>query len=421
MSRSDQAPVPVIEWSPTGAVLYDPASQKLVQADSLADLRSKIEGDEVVVALSRRSSFVRTARLPDASKSEVQKILNLQIGTLLPVNPAETAVDFFLTDNRNADGRLAVVAAVKSETLKTVLAELQASGLKARAIVPAALGSAFLSGSLGFKDSAVLHETPEGLAIDLVEEGELKAARVVPMPGGSQIPAEVARSFAAAKMSPAPVIGAGGLVAAKTDAADPRSPLAALSSASLAINLEPPDVVAKRASSKSKRFQRVAIWLWVATIMLAAVLFDERMTKQGEVKSGEAKWAKILTAKRQTQSQAQSRLTGIQEVATVLDLGFEPRQRLVDVAAIVTKLTPEGLWVTGMTLERGKSATIRGTSLTGEAVTKYLETLSANPRFRDVKLIFANNGQIEKTSVVQFSMTLHIVGNFGLASEDYKP
>ncbi|MCC7434965.1 MAG: PilN domain-containing protein [Methanoregulaceae archaeon] len=421
MSRNDHPPIPVVEWSPTGVVLFDPASQKLIQADSLAGLRSKIEGDEIVVALSRRSSFVRTTRLPDASKSEVQKILNLQVGTLFPVNPAETAVDFFLTDNRNGEGRLAVVAAVKSDTLKTVLAELQASGLKSRAIVPAALGSALLAGSLGFRDAAVLHETPEGLAIDLVEEGELKAARVVPMPGGSQMPAEVARSFASAKMNPAPVIGAGGFVAAKADADDPRSPLAALSGASLAINLEPPDVVARRAYSKSKRFQRVAIWLWVATIMLAAVIFDERLTKQADVKSGEAKWTKILTAKRQTQSQAQSRLTDIQKVATVLDLGFEPRQRLVDVAAIVTKLTPEGLWVTGMTLERGKPATIRGTSLTGESVTNYLEQLSANPRFRDVKLIFANNGQIEKTSVVQFSMTLHIVGNFSLDSEDFKP
>lgn len=420
MSRSPQSAVPVIEWSPTGAVLFDPASGKLIQGDSIASLRSQIEGDEVVVALSRRSSFVRTARLPDASKAEVQKILQLQIGTLFPVSPADTAVDFFLTDNKNSEGRLAIVAAVKSDTLKTVMAEVTAAGLTTRAIVPAALGSALMARQKNLGEAAVVHETPEGLAIDLIEEGELKAARVTPMMGNGHVASELARSFGAAKMNPAPAIGVGGFMV-DGGSSDPRSPLSMLAEGNLAINLEPPDLVAKREKARASRFRRVAIWLWVAVVMLGAVLFDQRMTVQQSVTAGEKKWQKTLAKKRTTKADAEKRLGEIRKVATVVDLGFEPRQRLVDVAALVTKLTPEGLWVTGMTVERGKPATVRGTALNGEAVTKYLEQLSANPRFREVKLIFANNGQIEKTPVVQFSMTLHVIGNFGLDSEDYKP
>lgn len=420
MSRASLPPVPVIEWSPNGVVLLDPATGKLTQGDSLASIRSKIPGDEVVIALSRRSSFIRTARLPDASKSEVQKILQLQIGTLFPVQPAETAVDFYLTDNKNGEGRLAVVAAIKSDVLKTVMAELTASGLKTRAIVPAALGSALLAHQKQLSLAAVVQETPEGLAIDLIEDGELKAARVTPMPGAANLDSEIARSFAAAKMEPAQVIATGGLEHSGWQS-DPRSTLAQLADCQLPISLEPPDLVAKRELDRVRRFRRITIWLWVAVIMLAAVLFDQRVTQQQAVTAGEKKWTKILAKKRESKREAESKLKELRKVETVLNLGFEPRQRLVDVVSIVTKLTPEGLWVTGMTMERGKLATLRGTALNGEAVTKFLEQLSANPRFRDVKLIFANNGQIEKTAVVQFSMTFHVIGNFSLDSEEYKP
>lgn len=421
MSRHDLPALPVIEWSPSGVVLFEPASGKLLKGDTISTIRSKIAGDDVVVALSRRSSFIRTARLPDASKAEVRQILALQIGTLLPVSPTDAAVDFYLTEDRNADGRLAIVAAVKSDTLKLVLAELASVGLRARCIVPAALGSSMLSAELGMREGAVVHETTEGLAIDLIEDAELKAARVVPMPNPSDVAGEIARSFAASKMGPAGVIAAGGFAVAGAEVVEPRSPLALLSNVELPITLEPPDLVAKRLESRSKRFRRIAIWLWLATVMLGAVLFDQRLVLQQENAKGEVKWRKILTAKRATQSQAEAKFNEVRKVATALDLGFEPRQRLVDVVALVTTLTPEGLWVTGMTVERGKPATIRGTALSSEGVTRFLEQLSAQPRFRDVKLIFANNGQIEKTNVVQFSMTLHVIGNFSLDSESYTP
>lgn len=420
MSRSDPSTIPVVEWSPSGVTVLDPVSGKTYHGDSIAAVRSKIEGDYVVVALSRRSSFLRTTRLPDASKSEVKKILQLQIGTLFPVSPMDTAVDFFLTNNKSGEGRLAIVAAVKSETLKTVIAEVEAAGLKTRAIVPSALGSALLAAEKGLTEAAVVQETTEGLAIDLIEEGELKSARVTPMPAAGHLSAELARTFAAAKMRPAPILGAGGYAAAGGDV-DPRSSLAFLGTSQVAINLEPPDLVAKRNLGRTKQVQRVTIWLWLATILLGAVLYDQRSAEQATISQGEKKWKNILNRKKEEEAFAKSRLGEVQKVATVLNLGFEPRQRLVDVAALLTKLTPEGLWITGMSVERGKPATVRGTAISGEAVTKYLELLSANPRFREVKLIFANNAQIEKTSVVQFSLNLHVIGNFSLASEDYKP
>jgi hypothetical protein len=102
-------------------------------------------------------------------------------------------------------------------------------------------------------------------------------------------------------------------------------------------------------------------------------------------------------------------------VDTSLDLAFEPKQRLGDVTFLVNNLCPEGLWLTGLTIERGKLALIRGTAINGEAVYKYLDRLTTQDRFRDVKLVFANNGQIEKVSVVQFSISAHVVGNLPLA------
>ncbi|MEQ1936136.1 MAG: PilN domain-containing protein [Fimbriimonadaceae bacterium] len=85
-----------------------------------------------------------------------------------------------------------------------------------------------------------------------------------------------------------------------------------------------------------------------------------------------------------------------------------------------TLYAPQGLWLTGMGLERGKEGTVRGIATTNDVLSKYLDALSEDPRFRDVKLLFANNSEIEGQPVVNFSITAHIVGNFPLMEAEKK-
>jgi len=419
MSHKELSPVPVVEWSPSGVRAYLPESGKIVSGPSLSAIRGHL-GGEVVVAMSRRTSFLRTTRLPDAPKHEVAKILALQVGQLFPVSATEAAVDFYLTDDRNVEGRLAVVAAVKSETLKALIDDLSDNGLTARAVVPAALGSSYLAKQSGRRECAIVEDVTEGLAIDIIAEGELRASRVVPMPSQAAIDSEVMRAFAVAKVPCGEVVTAGRFTYPEANAMLESAGLSTLAAAHLPLTLEPPDIVAKRAAEKLNRARRVAVILWAAVILLVAVVWDNRSRDMEVVTKGESKWKKEIANLRKTKDQANAKHSSLAKVNTALGLAFEPKQRLGDVAVLLNNLTPEGLWLTGLTLERGKLITIRGTGLTGEAVTKYLERLSTQTRFRDVKLAFANNGQIEKTNVVQFSISAHVVGNFPLDSEVLK-
>lgn len=420
MSKNDFGPIPVIEWSPTHVRVFNPGANLAVTGPSLAAVRPSIEGGEVVVAISRRSSFLRTARLPDAPKKDVVKILHLQVGQLFPLAPGEAAVDFYLAQDRNSEGRLAVVAAVKAETLKFLQDELTANGLSARAVVPAALGSSLMAKSLGKTECAIVEEVPEGLAIDIVSEGELRSSRVVPMPSLDLVDGEVTRSFAVAKLPCSETVAAGGFAFPEMNSSSPKSGILSLMQGALPLTLEPPDVVLKRDQLKISGARRTAIILWLAAFMLGAVVWDMRSRDAEVVEKGSAKWKSLLSGLKKTHDQGSAKLTSLRKVDTALDLGFEGKQKLSDVTSLLNNLTPDGLWLTGITIERGKLALLRGTATNGDAVTKFLEVIAAQPRFRDCKLVFATNGEIEKVNVVQFSISAHVVGNLPLATEDAK-
>jgi Tfp pilus assembly protein PilN len=82
--------------------------------------------------------------------------------------------------------------------------------------------------------------------------------------------------------------------------------------------------------------------------------------------------------------------------------------------ALASALAPSDVWLTGVTFERGKPLLVRGTALSGASVAAYLQSLSGQSRFRDVKLVFANDATIETTQVQQFSISAHAVGNLPL-------
>lgn len=407
--------IPVIEWSPTSCVVFDPVANTCREFGSIAQARSSISGSTVVVALSRRASFLRTARLPDAAKEEVAKIVALQAAQLLPVKPEEAALDFYLTPNRISDGRLAVLAAVNVETLRRVRAELAEAGLHARAIVPAALGSARLSQSLGKEFAAVVSASPDGIGIDVIHEGQLVLTRSVP-PSNAEgsLRDEIQRTFAMAKLPQGETIAAGDFVLSGADLATPAIGLKFLASDDLGLHLELPEEVAKRAHAKVEKSKRLALLMVVAALGLGAVVYDIQTTEADKAAARDKKWVTSMQALRKSESLAKSKSDQLTKVDESLSLALEPKQRMADVVTLVSSLTPEGVWLTGLNVERGKDIQIRGTALNEVGAQNYLSRLGAQDRLRDVKLVFANNGTIETTNVVQFSITAHAIGNLPL-------
>lgn len=420
MSKASVGPFPVLEWSPSGCSVFDPTTGKITHFGSVAEASRFLSG-EVILALGRRTSFIRTVRLPDAAKEDVSKVLALQIGQLFPLNPAEASVDFLLTGNKTSEGRLAVVAAVKTNLLKQVKAEMVAAGVRVRTIVPVAFGSALLAQELGKEECAVVRESTEGICIDVIHEGQLRASRVVPTGNDSaRIEGEVCRSFGALRLPCAEAIAAAGFTYAGADVQTTKSDLSCLASTDVALNLELPEDVAKRQHRKVEQAKRLALLLWVSTLGASAVVWDQRSTDAALLAKGDRRWAKEISNLQKVKAQATTVATELGAVSTALKLGFEAKQPLGDVVKILTNEIPAGVWMTGLTVERGKPAQIRGTATNAAAVQRYLSALSQNDRFRDVKLIFANNGTIETTNVVQFSMSAHIIGNLPLVDPTIK-
>jgi hypothetical protein len=105
------------------------------------------------------------------------------------------------------------------------------------------------------------------------------------------------------------------------------------------------------------------------------------------------------------------KLSKVGPKAKQLKLAFAPAQKISDVTKVATQLIPKGVWLTALNLERGKLLQLRGSAKTSDSVAQYVGSLSKQSRFRDVRLVFANAGEIEGEKVILFNITAFPVGN----------
>lgn len=414
----------IVEWSPTGVVGFDPATKRFTKAETLSELAGTYGGGSIIAAVSRRSTFVKAVRVPNAGASEINLILQTQMATMFPVPLHELAYAFRLSDDTNAEGRLAIVAAMRESDLESLYADAKEGGLKVDRVIPAAFGSMLLAESLGHKNAAVVQETREGLAIDLVADGELRYSRVAPMPANSAlIEAEVERSFQGVGLSSAPIVAAGGFPFAQADQSSSVSTLEALATfpiEKIGLSLETRETREGREKARQGNRTRLAVLMCAAAGLLALLVFVERAERAEEVRIANARWQKELGGRRTDATRLEGEVAKLQATVQSLKRAFAPAQLPADVFTTVSNHAPKNLWLTGTTFERGKIMYVRGTSATSEALSDYLQELTTEPRLRDVKLVFANNAEIEKTPVVQFSIQAFPVGNLPLVDAKKK-
>ena len=152
--------------------------------------------------------------------------------------------------------------------------------------------------------------------------------------------------------------------------------------------------------------------------MLIGLVWDDRDQNEAVLRRGEGVWARQLSQLRSIRRTEQGKASEATKVRTALDRAFEPAQSPVDLVNVVAGQLPDGLWLTGFSAERGKPVQVRGTARRAEEVAVLVDRLSVSPRFRDVRLLFANGSKIDETPVVQFSITATAVGNLPLPDPD---
>ncbi len=410
MSRRPLA-LPAVEWAP-GAVRAFSPGQGLVEGVPAG-------WSGVRAALSRRNTFVRSIRIPNVSGSEAEQIVRIQIPQHLPLPADDLVYAFRLTNDVNAEGRLAVVAAARAGVVRSLYEDMKTRGVAVSEVVPAAYGSMQLARSLGKNDAAIVEKSPDGWSIDLVADGELRYSRVLPPEtDASALEGEIARTFAMSGLPPSPVVAAGGATLPFASTPSERSSLeflAAGESALLGVELALPEARAAREGRVVATRARLAVLLAVAAVGLGAVVILDRMDKAEAVRKKEGGAKLALRKLKGARDAVQSQVSSIGKKAQALERAFEPAQSASEVIGQITGLAPNTVWLTGITFERGKPVLVRGVSTQSTTVAAYLESLSSQDRFREVKLAFANDALIEDTQVSQFSISLHAIGNLPLA------
>jgi Tfp pilus assembly protein PilN len=178
-----------------------------------------------------------------------------------------------------------------------------------------------------------------------------------------------------------------------------------------------PETIAARASIGRARRTHLAIILSVLALVAVAFVYFDRARLSAAISKREASASTSLEAMRNKRDSILDELNEANGMEKVLERGFHPGQRLGDVAALVSNRLPANAWLTNLSISRGQALTVRGTAMSGEDVTSYVSALTQEPRFREVRLIFANNALIESTPVIQFSASAFPIGNLPLVEK----
>lgn len=386
-----------IEWTPGRVRALDLVTGREASGVSLGDLGGILSGHrEALVGIGRGATFLKAVGLPKADAPTLRNLLQVRLGQLFPLPAHLLAFDFLQTEHLSDDGALTLVAAMRAADLKELQTELAQASLKAVRILPAALAAPLVAPT----DALVMERTPLGVSLDVVQDGIVRLSRSTPATGGDELALEVRRTLAAAGVESLPTIEATDLLRRLADAP------------ALTFELTEDRVQAARKRIQDKT--RLGALLLASGVLLATLVWADRGDDLAKVRKSEGVWSRELSKRRSIrdlETKKAQAATGLEET---LERAFAPGQPLSDVVASLGDSLPQGVWLTGLSVERGKPLQVRGTARQTGDVARLIDTLSNNRRFRDVKLVFASEGKIKETKVVQFNAVAFPVGNLPL-------
>ncbi|MBC8137847.1 MAG: PilN domain-containing protein [Fibrella sp.] len=404
-----------IEWAPDRVRAMDIANGRLAEGVSLSTLTSVTQGHTAaLVGVDRGRVFMRTVRLPKAATEDLRRIIGIQTAQSFPIPAEQLTFDFIQTGDTNADGTLTIVAAVRSADLRRIRSELEEVSLTPSRILPISLSAIAVAAQAGAgADALVVEQVTGGCTLDVVGGGVVLFSRVTA--ATRDLSSEIRRTLAAAGADDLPVVAVN-LAESALPGALPatQGSLALLHRApeTFAFELEEDRVTAGKRRVSAR--MRLASLMLASAILLAVLIWADRSDALAVVRRSEGTWTRQLSRLRSIRNTEVERAQRATAIHTNIERAFEPAQPVSDVATVIGDVLPQGAWLTGLNIERGKVLQIRGTALTTDHVARFVDTLGANRRFRDVKLVFANEARIAEKPVVQFNVTAVAVGNLPL-------
>lgn len=419
MSRQ-QHPTLIVEWNPGVFTAYDPRTEAVRHSEQFEDAVRGFDGSAVLLTLGRKVCFLRTLSLPDTSRSELDLIVRNMAGKDLPLPIDQAAIDYCLSDQKTPEGRLASIYAVSAAHLAAAKADCHRAGLNVVLVQPSAFGVQLLARAEQIEYGIYATVGDDSASLDVIDRGVTAYSRTVKCPADFAV--ERLRTLASAQRpedesqypyyttGPNPF---GGKSIARTPMAalgqqDMHSPLLSLELWS--------DKIARARKVRTQRIRNASMAL-VAALALAAYVGYDYLSAQASSAKAISQSQKEQANIKDYASKIQSRAGTLQPSFTVLSRGFDPAQPFSDILTALSQDVPKGAWLTGLTLQRGQTMTIRGTALQAGLVNDCVERLSADSRFREVKLVFTTNVTNGKQTLVQFSISAFAVGNLPLVDK----
>lgn len=397
-----------LEWTPGWVRAADRTTGQSAEAARLSELGPILSGHhQALVGIGRSRIFLKTVRLPKAAPDDLRRILSVQMGQMFPLSADQLAFDFFQTTDQTTDGWLTVVGAVRAADLRELRDALKGVGIMAARILPVALAAPAVASRAGLRDALVAEQSPEGLGLDVVELGILRFSRVAPAANGPEI--EARRTLAAAHVEKAALVAVGPVPL--PDAVETSAGALDLLHEAPPFHLTSSEERFQEAKRRSDARIRLSALMMLSALLLMTLVWVNHQSALAVVKRGQGAWARIFATDQSILDDANTQLGQIKDVQGALHQAFQPAQPLSDISAVIAADLPSGAWLTGLTLERGKPMQVRGTAKSSGAVARLVYALGDSPRFRDVKLVFANSAAIGKIPVIQFDVSAVCVGN----------
>ena len=414
MSQKPQAAQLLIEWDREWVRVHFVESATTKEGASL-DAIEGVNGKTAILLLSRRLILQRSIALPDAQKSDVLVALKMKLVDVFPIPASELAFDFIPTTEKNDHGRVCNVFAARNSDIADVIAICTKSNIQIQQIVPAQALTIKAAEQNSVSSGVFAERFGDFVNLDVYHYGDLISSKVVDL---NSLDNEISRMKA--------LTGEGTKTFAynvKLDGTEQVLPAPFINSffqSGLTLDLEPEEYRQSRTEKIRKARHKNCYLLFLVGLAIAALVGDDYMTRTAEMATQEAKFARTTkNALAQTVSD-ESKATKQKPASDQLLKAFEPAQKPSDILKTISLLLPTDTWLTGVTFERGKTILIRGTSKNSSLVSTYVSGLSKQKRFRDVRLMYANGGDIEGTPTVQFSIVAFPVGNLAIIESGKK-
>jgi len=396
--------------------IYDPAIGQSTYGKTISEcLPNTGKGRQAIVAISQRSAFIRPLYVPNTSRDEIRKILELQLGRLLPIPASDTVFDFRLGPESPGKGRLAIVGAIKADSLRKIFEEAKSNDFGLRAVLPLAFGS-WLAGRSRSLESCAVAEVQGGfLNIDILQKGELWYSRSIPAPeSAGDIEDEIARTFSIAEVPGAPVLAAAS-PQIEGDLAEPRQTIEFLADPHaidkfLFTFQLPEKLEAARARQKRWVAQR-ALAAAIAAVAFGGYSYISHLNGQVQSASNDAGLQSSLQEAKIRQKNALTKLAEAKKANRILNVAFRPGQSFSDMITALANSASAKSWFTSVSITRGQPITLTGLSTSDGDIANYITDLAKDPRFQEMKLISANRANIGKKQVTQFLITGRAIGS----------